>query len=135
LMKHCVENLTRTLEKAKQKDPKNAVCVQSLLGALTMDIISACALGTDIDSIEDPNNPIVVHAKRVLEDFEAGFGMFILMAFPYTTAKIVPNLAKKLLDRGSSDYLKGVALQIIDERRRNPQVSTSEQKHGNESTP
>jgi len=42
--------------------------------------------------------------------------------FPYTTSKLVPHLAKRLLEGPSTTYLVRVAQQILEERRRHPQV-------------
>jgi len=42
----------------------------SFLGGLTMDVICTCALGSETNSIADPNNPLVVNARKVFDEFE-----------------------------------------------------------------
>lgn len=32
-----------------------------------MDVISACVLATELNSVEDPDNPVVKYARKVFE--------------------------------------------------------------------
>ncbi|UXI17782.1 corticotropin-releasing factor-binding protein [Sarcoptes scabiei] len=84
--------------------------------ALTMDVISACAYGLKIDSINEPKHPIVNHAKRILS---------IDVTFSQVFCYVFPQLAKFLgfeaFDINSSKYFDQVTFSIIEKRlKQNP---------------
>ncbi len=50
-----------------------------------MDVICTVALGTETNSSEDPNNPLVVNAKKIFQEFESPVGMFLLSMRDFDT--------------------------------------------------
>jgi hypothetical protein len=61
----CVESLMKVItEIAKSRN--NEIDAKKLMGNLTMDIIATCAFATKTDTHNDPNNPFVRNALKIL---------------------------------------------------------------------
>ncbi|KPM09151.1 cytochrome P450-like protein 19 [Sarcoptes scabiei] len=93
-----------------------SIVTPAFTSALTMDVISACAYGLKIDSINEPKHPIVNHAKRILS---------IDVTFSQVFCYVFPQLAKFLgfeaFDINSSKYFDQVTFSIIEKRlKQNP---------------
>ena len=55
--------------------------IRKHFGAFAMDVISSCGYGIDIDSVNNPDHPIMVNAKKVLST-DANFSMILSIIWP-----------------------------------------------------
>ena len=77
-----------------------------------MDVISTCAYGINIESINNPLNPIVVNAKKILAvDSNLSYGLSVL----------VPSFARFLgvepFDIKAINYFNELTDRIVTERK------------------
>ena len=86
-----------------------------------MDVISACAYGIDIDSVNNPEHPVVVNAKKM---FGLNANLSIILSI------IAPGIAKLLrlnfFDTGATDYFDRLTNQIVTERKKLNKYSNGE---------
>ena len=64
-----VENMINYLHKKIETDP--VVDMRPVFKYLTMDTISKCAFGVDLNCFEDPENPMLVNSINAFVDFQA----------------------------------------------------------------
>ncbi|CAG2179632.1 unnamed protein product, partial [Oppiella nova] len=96
------------------------VDIRKYVGAFAMDVISACAYGINISSIDNPNHPMVMNVKRILStDVSVGLMLSI----------ITPGLARLLraepFDRKALQYFDELTEQILTERKKFNKYSKS----------
>jgi hypothetical protein len=89
------------------------VDIRQYVGAFAMDVISACAYGINTDSIKDPNHPIVVNAKKIL-NVDANISL-ILSVF---AAPIARFLKLEPFDMKATNYFDALTNKIIEERKK-----------------
>ena len=64
-----VENMINYLHKKIETDP--VVDMRPVFKYYTMDVISKCAFGVDLNCFEDPNNPMLVNSVEAFFDYQA----------------------------------------------------------------
>ena len=79
----------------------------------TMDVISACAFGIKVDSINDPKHPMVINAKKILT-FNFGLRTLIVLLFP----KLKNLMNVQLLDKKGIEYFDELTHEILAERKK-----------------
>ncbi|XP_051018872.1 cytochrome P450 3A25 [Acomys russatus] len=94
-----VQNLRREEEKGKLINTKD------IFGAYSMDVITGTSFGVNIDSLNNPQNPFVQKAKKILK-FQI-FDPFILsvVLFPFLTP-IYEMLSFSIFPRQSMNFFK-----------------------------
>ena len=95
--------------------------MRQCIGAFAMDVICACAYGIKVDSINNPDHPIVVNAKKMF-GVNADLGI-ILSVF-------APNIARFLklefFDKSAIKYFDELTNQIVAERKKINKYSTGD---------
>ncbi|XP_041603062.1 cytochrome P450 3A12-like isoform X2 [Vulpes lagopus] len=75
--------LVRNLRKEAEKD--KAISLKDIFGAYSMDVITSTSFGVNIDSLNNPQDPFVENAKKLLKfDFPDPFLLSIVL-FPFLT--------------------------------------------------
>jgi cytochrome P450 family 3 subfamily A len=78
-----------------------------------MDVISACAYGIDIDSINNPDHPIVLNAKKIL-NIDANISVLLSV--------LIPSIAKFLklepFDINAANYFDSLTNKLVEERKK-----------------
>ncbi|XP_025875413.2 cytochrome P450 3A12-like isoform X1 [Vulpes vulpes] len=75
--------LVRNLRKEAEKD--KAISLKDIFGAYSMDVITSTSFGVNIDSLNNPQDPFVENAKKLLKfDFRDPFLLSIVL-FPFLT--------------------------------------------------
>ncbi|CAG2171470.1 unnamed protein product [Oppiella nova] len=95
--------------------------IRKYVGAFAMDVISACAYGINISSIDNHNHPMVMNVKRILAtDIRIGLMLSI----------ITPGLARLLraepFDPKALQYFDELTEQILTERKKFNKYSKSD---------
>ncbi|XP_054157436.1 uncharacterized protein LOC128955785 [Oppia nitens] len=86
--------------------------MRKYLGAFAMDVISACAYGIDVDSINNPNHPIVINAKKILSvDSNFSFIISVLMPPLARFLKLEPFNVKAI------EFFDNLTKQIVHDRK------------------
>lgn len=81
-----------------------------------MDVIASCAYGINVDSVSQPDHPIVSNAKKIL-NVDASLSFMVCV--------MLPSLAKFLnlhaFNKKSVDYFDNLTFEIIEKRIRSSQ--------------
>ena len=79
----CVKRLQNVLNKEALNKGNNEIELKKTMSNLTMDVISTCAFGTQIDIYGDSTNEFVTNAKKALNGGWRLWTFFILLtSFP-----------------------------------------------------
>ncbi|CAG2121720.1 unnamed protein product, partial [Medioppia subpectinata] len=99
------------------------VDMRKYLGAFAMDVISACAYGINVESINNPNHPIVVNAKKILS---------VDSSLSYAVSALLPPIARLLrlepFDKKAIEFFDSLTKEIVNERKRAAKLTTNEGK-------
>lgn len=74
-----VQNFIDSLEQYSRTGERFDIKIYT--GAFTMDVIASCAYGIQINSLKEPNHPIVTHAKQIL-NVDAKWIRILAILFP-----------------------------------------------------
>ncbi|CAG2180251.1 unnamed protein product, partial [Oppiella nova] len=98
-----------------------AIDIRQHVGAFAMDVISRCGYGIDVESIKNPNHPVVLNARKILS---VDLGLAFIVSF------LFPGLARLLgvepFDMSACSYFDDLTKKIIDERKLHNKQSTSD---------
>ncbi|CAG2108825.1 unnamed protein product [Medioppia subpectinata] len=112
-----VNNLSRFAEQGEPVDMRKYV------GAFAMDVISACAYGINVESIDNPNHPIVTNAMKILNT-DAGVGIMLSVMIP----QLGRLLRAEPFDIKAVKYFDDLTNQILSERKVINKYSASDTK-------
>ena len=90
-------------------------------GAFAMDVISACAYGIDTDSVNNPEHPVVVNAKKMF-GLNANLTRILSIMAPWLATK----LRLSFFDTEATDYFDRLTNQIVAERKKLNKYSNGE---------
>ena len=129
--KFCIDETYQTmaanLDKKIAKDP--IVNIKHVVGAYTMDTIIQLSMGIRIDSLEDPNTPLIRYARQLF-----GHDLLVKDAILFSIAFFYPKLLKYLplrLQGEAIDHFKECVLQIVHKKREEMNNKQSSQKATN----
>nr|ATW72297.1 cytochrome p450 CYP3044B5 [Brachionus calyciflorus] len=116
LMLECVNNLNEGFQKVAEKD--GIFDSSKFFRSLTLDVISSCCFGFSVDSIKEPDNPVIKHLTRFSFDSMTNDPRFIILV-------LFPKLAKFLSERNMLEiipkdtirFLKELTFTIMQNRR------------------
>ncbi len=91
--------------------------MRKYIGAFAMDVISACAYGIKVDSINNPNHPIVLNAQKIL-NVDASLSAF-LSAFAAPIAKF---FKLELFDINATNYFDVLTNKLVEERKKSIKI-------------
>ncbi|XP_054722244.1 cytochrome P450 3A24-like [Uloborus diversus] len=109
VMNECAQTVMNEFEKKLADD--GIIDAKTSFGAFTLDVIARAAFATRINSINEPGNEFVQHAKKIFGDFS--MISFILMLFlPSWISRRIP-----MGGRSSWEFFRDVTLNVIKERK------------------
>ena len=85
--------------------------MKKFIGSFAMDTIATADYGIHLDSLSDPNHPVVVNAKKVL-NVDASFSMVVSTLFPWL-AKL---LKLEPFDKKAVQFFDDLTSKIIEQR-------------------
>ena len=115
-MNMCAKQMVKNLrKKAKFGEEYN---VKDYMGAFSMDCILSTAFGIDVDSQQDPNNPLIRHAAKVLNFSFKTPAVFIALFLPFLKP-LSRKLGIKIIPDETLDYFKNILNQAMARRTEN----------------
>uniref|UniRef100_A0A667XY54 unspecific monooxygenase n=1 Tax=Myripristis murdjan TaxID=586833 RepID=A0A667XY54_9TELE len=97
-----------------QENLSESVDVKTFLAPYSLDVVTSASFSVDTDSINHPDDPIVVHVKRVLK-FKL-WPIFFLLIFPFTS-RLFKLLGISLMDMTSVNFFYGVLKKFKDQHQ------------------
>ena len=108
-----VHNLIGHFETALKTSSE--VDVKRLYGAFTMDTVIQVAFGTKVDSLADPNNPVIQNVRKVFST-DAGVKQIATLALLF----VFPKIAKMFgiqFQAATMKFFKEFSEQIIKQKK------------------
>ncbi|KAM4603326.1 cytochrome P450 3A27-like [Polymixia lowei] len=107
LMKHHSRKLTEGLRTKVHND--EVITLNKFFGTYTLDVMASCSFSVDIDSLNNPSEPIVNHTRKL---FRVSIALFLLQGcFPFLLP-LLEMLGFSLFSKSSTTYLKSVIKEI-----------------------
>ncbi|XP_051877924.1 cytochrome P450 3A30-like [Pristis pectinata] len=115
LINHYTENLVKI---AKKKAKLNeAVSVKDLFGPYGMDIISSTSFSVDVDSINNPDDPVIVNIKKLIKFSFFNPALILSLLIPALTP-ILAKLQFSFFEKDASDFLMRTLLAFKAKRQK-----------------
>ena len=86
--------------------------MKSVAGAFVMDALTSCAFGIQTDSLNHPEHPCVVHAKKAM-DLRLNFGTLSCIFFP----KIAEIMNFSAIDKSAIQFFASLTKRLYEERK------------------
>ncbi|XP_070617432.1 cytochrome P450 3A21-like isoform X8 [Erythrolamprus reginae] len=114
-----INHYNKILEKNIQKKLENGetLDMKLIFAAYSLDVVTSCSFGVNIDSLNHPNDPLVVHMEKFLKFSFFGPVLMLSVLFPF----LVPVLGKlnfSIFPESSTDYFFEVIKKIKKERQK-----------------
>nr|XP_027194407.1 cytochrome P450 3A4-like [Dermatophagoides pteronyssinus] len=122
-----IQLMCKHLNKMIENDPY--VNMKEVVGGFTMDSIVQISMGIKIDSLQDPNNPIIQNARKL---FGQDISFMDLTIFALASA--FPNLLKMIglkIQPDALNYLANISKEIIKKKREQMKTRNETQKANN----
>ncbi|KAJ6218346.1 hypothetical protein RDWZM_009503 [Blomia tropicalis] len=118
-MKPLVDDTIRTLNKNMANAIKSSsdVNMKQIYGAFTMDTIIQVAFGTKVDSLVEPNNPVITYAKKLFS-VDISFKNIIKFTMILMAPKLA-NFLKIRINPEVTDFFYKFSMDIINQKRKN----------------
>ncbi|XP_041645894.1 cytochrome P450 3A24-like isoform X2 [Cheilinus undulatus] len=104
----------RLVEKLGKQNLDEPVDVKELIAPYSLDVITSVSFGVEADAINNPEDPLIVHLKKVL-NFNFAIIIFIFM-FPFG-AHLLKLLNIEMMPRLSVDYFYNIIKRFKDQHK------------------
>lgn len=102
----------RLVQSLRSKDLES-VDIKQLMGPYSLDVVTSASFGVDADSINNPDSPLVVHLKKIL-NFRA-WPFFLIFAFP-PAQRLLSLLKVELMNLDSMNFFYNIIRKFKEER-------------------
>ncbi|KAM9809039.1 cytochrome P450 3A30-like isoform X1 [Syngnathus typhle] len=104
----------RLVENLSKQDLSEPVDIKQLFGPYSLDVVTSASFSVDTDSINRPNDPLVVHLKKILNF--TFWPIMLLLLFP-ALGKLFKLLNYDIMPKASTDFFFHVIKKIKDQHR------------------
>ncbi|CAF0837522.1 unnamed protein product [Brachionus calyciflorus] len=121
LMLECANNLNQHFQKVAEKD--GIFSSVDFYRGLTLDVISSCCFGFSVDSIKEPDNPVIKHLNRLsLDSMTKDPRFMLLILFPKLAKFLSERKMLEIIPKDTIKYLKELTFTIMQNRRDKSEV-------------
>uniref|UniRef100_A0A674JLB4 Cytochrome P450 3A n=1 Tax=Terrapene triunguis TaxID=2587831 RepID=A0A674JLB4_9SAUR len=115
IMTHYGKVLVRNVQKQVEKD--EPIAVKDVFGAYSMDVITSTSFGVNIDSMNNPQDPFVKEAKKLVK-FDVFSPLFLLISvFPFLTP-LLDMLNVNIFPSDAVEFFTRSVIKIKEKRKR-----------------
>ncbi|XP_031719083.1 cytochrome P450 3A30 isoform X1 [Anarrhichthys ocellatus] len=111
IMKHHSSKLTASLQSKAHNN--EVITVKDFFGAYSMDVMTSCAFSVDVDSINNPSSPLIIHASKL---FRLPISVILLQGFFPVLLPLLDLLGVSLFSKTSTAFFKTLLEKIRAER-------------------
>nr|QUF59374.1 cytochrome p450 CYP3044B7 [Brachionus angularis] len=117
LMIECSNRFNDHLKKFS--DTEEDVNCRQLFGGLSLDVICSCCFGFSVDSLNDPNNEVLKHVRKMfLDEITKDPRFLLLILLPSLSNFLMKKNLLDLVPKASTEYLKNLTATIIERRKK-----------------
>ncbi|KAL7829732.1 hypothetical protein AOLI_G00306170 [Acnodon oligacanthus] len=104
----------RFIENLKKRNPEDGIKIKDILGPYSMDVVASASFSVEIDSINNLNDPLVAHIKKIFNFSFFSPILLIITLFPFT-ASLLGKLGITLFSKSSMDFFYSTLKKIKDQ--------------------
>ncbi|XP_017462254.1 PREDICTED: cytochrome P450 3A8-like, partial [Rhagoletis zephyria] len=95
----------------QEADTGKTFDLKKYINGFAMDVIACCGYGVEIDSVRDPNHPVVVNATKIL-NVDVTITQIICFLFP----KVAKWFKLDIFDKDAVNYFDKLTFEIVEKR-------------------
>ncbi|KAM3826986.1 cytochrome P450 3A24-like isoform 2-T2 [Vipera latastei] len=115
IINHYNEILVQNLQKKVEKD--EVIDMKLIFSAYSLDVVTSTSFGVNIDSLNHPDDPIVVHIKKFLKISFFDPVLILTVLFPFLLP-VMNHLNLTIFPKSSVDYFFDVFKKIKADRQK-----------------
>uniref|UniRef100_A0AAR2IIU9 unspecific monooxygenase n=1 Tax=Pygocentrus nattereri TaxID=42514 RepID=A0AAR2IIU9_PYGNA len=104
----------RFIENLKKRNPEDGIKIKDVLAPYSMDVVASASFSVEIDSINNLNDPLVAHIKKMFNFSFFSPILLIITLFPFT-ASLLGKLGITLFSKSSMDFFYSSLRKIKDQ--------------------
>ncbi|XP_048349428.1 cytochrome P450 3A29-like isoform X5 [Sphaerodactylus townsendi] len=113
---HNGEKLLRNVQKKAADDED--VAMKDLFGAYSMDVITSTSFSVDVDSMNNPDDPFIMHVKKLLKFSFFSPMLILLVIFPFI-AIVLEKLNVTMVPASFLNFFRNAIQKIKRDRQKN----------------
>ncbi|XP_070833188.1 cytochrome P450 3A30-like [Chaetodon trifascialis] len=102
----------RLIQKLGQRNLDESIDVKQFMGPYSLDVVTSASFSVEADSTNNPDDPLIVHLKKIL-NFNFLF-FFLILVFPFS-ARLLKLMNIELMPRPSVDYFYNIIKRFKDQ--------------------
>uniref|UniRef100_A0A8B9KJQ1 unspecific monooxygenase n=1 Tax=Astyanax mexicanus TaxID=7994 RepID=A0A8B9KJQ1_ASTMX len=112
----------RFIESLKKRNPEEAVKIKDVFAPYSMDVVASASFSVDMDSINNANDPFVVHIKKFF-NFSFFSPIFLLLTlFPFL-AGLLGKMGITLFSKSDMAFFYGALKKLKEQSNRTDNLS------------
>ncbi|XP_070617437.1 cytochrome P450 3A29-like isoform X12 [Erythrolamprus reginae] len=114
-----INHYNEILEKNIQKKLENeeTVDMKLIFSAYSLDVVTSCSFSVNIDSLNHPNDPVVVHMKKFLKFSFLNPVLILAVLFPFLTP-VLDKFNLTIFPKASINFFFEVIKKIKEDRKK-----------------
>ncbi|XP_015674990.1 cytochrome P450 3A24-like [Protobothrops mucrosquamatus] len=115
IINHYHEILVKNLQKKVDND--EVMDMRLIFSAYSLDVVTSTSFGINVDSLNHPNDPVVVNIKKILNFSFLNPILILTVLFPFLTP-VLEKLNFSVFPKSSIDFFNGVVKKIKEDRQK-----------------
>ncbi|XP_060116515.1 cytochrome P450 3A24-like [Heteronotia binoei] len=116
IMNHYGEVLVKNVE--KKVDSEESIDMKDIFGAYSLDVITSTSFSINVDSMNNPNDPFIMHIKKLLKFSFLSPLIILIVLFPFLTP-LLEKIRVTLMPESFINFFRDVVKKIKKDRQKN----------------
>ncbi|XP_015745289.2 cytochrome P450 3A29-like [Python bivittatus] len=115
IINHYGESLVKNVQKKVENDEE--IDMKLIFAAYSLDVVTSTSFSVNIDTLNHPNDPVVVHMKKILKFSFFNPLLILIVVFPFLTP-VLQRFNFSLFSKSAMNFFFGLFRKIKEDRQK-----------------